>query len=336
MNKNIFYLIMIVFFLPYGCKNKSIKNDPEETTSIQFDIQRELKSIHDIGLIKDVEIISLDCEEVIIGNIDEVVKFDTIIYLMDKTQNMSIYIFNLEGGLIHSISNFGNGPAEYIQLTDMFVDPADSSLNIVSRIDKKLFKYDLKGEELRTIGKNPKSFTSMRKMDKGYLAYMGNYSEDRTKPYNLWLLNENLKTVDHYFEIDKIWEGQYSTDGAVFSAYKNMYYYITPRDYNIYVIENNKLTTKYNFNFGKWSLPKINETDVVNEKRLFELKNEYIYRFYNFQETENHLIVKLLHKGRYLLGVYNKNNKQANIVTLDPYEGKYFLVLYEILWVIEF
>ena len=324
MRKNIFYLTIIIFYLLNGCKDKPIKSYYKEISSIKLDFQKKMKSVHDINLINDVDIISLDCDEVIIGNIDKVIKFDTIIYLMDKDQNKSIYLFNLQGDFIHSISNYGQGPEEYIQLTDMFIDPLDSSLNVLSRMDKKLFKYDLRGDELRVIEKTPKSFSSMKKTEKGYMANMGNYIEDMTKRSNLWLLNENVEITDHYFEIDEMWESRYSKGGSTFSDYKDMNYYITPMDYNIYMITDRGVNIKYIFDLGKLQWPKITKADVTNDKKLRELIDEYLFRFYNFQETDNHLIIKFLYKGQDLLGVYNKEKQEVNITTLEAYKDKYF------------
>ncbi len=329
MNRIAFYLIIIVFHsLLQGCNNKK---HLEESLIIELDFQKEMKSVHAINLIKDVDIISLDCQEVLIGKIDKVIKFDTIIYLMDKQQNRSIYLFNLQGDFIRSISNYGRGPKEYIQLTDMFIDPADSSLNVLSRIDNKLFKYDLSGEELRVIEQMPKSFTSMNKSDKGYIAYMGNYGQDETKPYNLWLLNENLETTDYYFEIDKIWESRNIMGISVFSDYKKMSYYITPMDYNIYKITDKGIEIKYTFDLGKMQWPKVNEADITNDAKFFQLRNEFLFSFYDFQETENHLIVSLAHQGQYLLAVYNKETKKTNIAKLEPYENKYLFSFGEII-----
>ncbi len=243
---------------------------------------------------------------------------------MDYSQNRSIYLFNLKGDFINVISNYGNGPEEYVQLTDMFIDHEDSTLNIVSRMDKKLFKYDLRGEKLRVIEKTPKSFTSMMKTDKGYMAYMANWVQVPTEPYNVWLMNEEMKITGSHFEIDKTWEGQYSSSGSVFSVYGDRCYYITPLDYNIYSLTDGQVEAKYKFDLGPLEWPNVPESDILNDNKYRELVNKYVYRFYNFQETKNHLIVKFLYKNQDVLGVYNKKQKGANIVTLNPYEEKYF------------
>ena len=139
MKIKIFFLTVVAVCLLHGCNGK-VEKGTTGVIPIKLDLKKEMRSIHDIDLIKDVEVINLDCDEVLIGEIDKVIKFDSIIYLMDKKQNRSIYLFNLNGDFIQVISKYGNGPEEYMQLTDMFINAEDSTLNIVSRIYNKLFK----------------------------------------------------------------------------------------------------------------------------------------------------------------------------------------------------
>ena len=324
MRNIIFYLILVISFLLYGCKEKPQKNSTETPSTIKLDFKKEQKSIHDIDLIKDVDIINLDCDEVIIGEIDKVIKYDNIIYLMDKTKNKSIYLYNTKGEFLRSISNYGQGPEEYIQLTDMFIDPINSTLNIVSKSDKKLFIYNLSGDKLLKIEKTPKSFISMEKMNKSYLAYMGNYSEDFNQPYNLWLLNRNLEITNHFFKIDKMLESTTHSSFVPFSKYKDMYYYISPNEFYVYSISDKEVNTKYTFDVGDLKWPKDIDIDKLSEKELFMLNHNYISGFFNFQETEKHLIVYFIYQGQSLMGVYDKEKNEANIVTLDGYSEKYF------------
>lgn len=323
MKKIIFYITLMLCSILHSCNNKP-QLSYSEVTPIKFDFDKEMKSIHDVNLIKDVDIISLDCDEVIIGEIDKIIKFDTIIYLMDKNQNKSIYLYNIEGTFLRSISNYGSGPDEYAQLTDMFIDPIDSSLNILSRFDKKILKYDLRGEKLRLIKRMPKAFTSMNKMNESYSGYMGNYSEDFKKPYNLWLLSENLEPISNFFKIDKIWESRSHGSYYPFSKYKDKHYYTTLMDYNIYLISNDNVQIKYNFDLDKMEWPKDMDINKITEQERLVLYNNYIYGFFNFQETEQHLVTNFLYRGQYLMCVYQKKEKEANIVTLEPYSEKYF------------
>ena len=43
------------------------------------------------------------------------------------------------------------GPDEYLQLADLYIDPTDASLNVATRIDRKIMKFDLDGKQLRKV-----------------------------------------------------------------------------------------------------------------------------------------------------------------------------------------
>lgn len=325
MEKHVILLALFAILLFHGCKGKHESNNSTQSVNIKLDLQKEMKSIHDIDLIKEVEIVNLDCDEVIIGDIDKVMRFDSILYLMDKSQNKSIYIFDVDGNYISTISNYGNGPEGYLQLTDIFIDREDSTLNVLSRVDNKLFKYDLKGEKLLSITKTPKSFTSMQKTPNGYLGYMSNWIQDTDAPFNVWLMNKELEITGHYFEIDNILENISHADGYPFSEYCNAYYYITPIDYHVYVLENGSMEEKYEYELGNHQITDNLKAEMLNDERRLELVNRYVYRFCNFQETENHLVVHFIFQGQNLVAVYNKKMKSAEVVRLSPYEGKYFI-----------
>jgi len=246
---------------------------------------------------------------------------------MDQSANNSVYIFNENGSFVRAISNYGRAANEYIQLSDIFIDSADSTLNIVSRIDKKLFVYNMSGEQLLEVRKLPKSFLSVTKRDGFFAAYMGNFAEEAKQPYILWTMDKDLKLQHSYFEIPQIMKRSMPGGGSVFSNYKDTCYFIMPMDFNVYSIQENKIEVVYTFNLGGNEFPQDAKDQLYDEAEIRKLTNQYIKRFYHFQETENHLIVQFLYQGEYLLGVYNKGNNQSKVASLNPYDKEYFFSL---------
>ncbi|GHT52465.1 hypothetical protein FACS189440_22000 [Bacteroidia bacterium] len=308
-------LISLVSILLVACSNVEKK----ETFKIKFDFDKKTSDIHDIGLINDVQIINLDCEEVTLGIIDKIIRYKDRIYIMDKKQTQSIIIYDTLGHFINQISKRGNGPEEYVQLTDMLINPSDTTLNIISRIDKKILKYDLDANHFAGIEKLPKSFTQFNKTEQGYVGYMGNFGEDSNKRKNVWTVSDKLELENSFFEIDETWESINLGGGSVFSNYEDKTYYITPMDFNIYMI-NNSFSTAYTFDLGTsgWHL-KSKEYETYRKNQ-----HNCIGRLYNFQETQEHLIIQVLYNGQFLLGVYNKKEDTSYIASLEPYTGKYF------------
>ena len=90
MNKTNYTLLLIASILVFSCTNKPTQEQSDEVTPIELDFQQKMKSVHDINLITDVDIISLDCDEVIISKIDKVIKYDKIIYLKHRIQNKRV------------------------------------------------------------------------------------------------------------------------------------------------------------------------------------------------------------------------------------------------------
>ena len=137
---------------------------------------------------------------------------------------------------------------------------------MLSRIDNKLFKYDLKGEKLLSLKKTPKSFTSMQKTPTGYMGYMSNWIQDPNAPFNVWLMNKELEITRHYFEIDNISQNRSHADGYAFSKYCNTFYYITPVDYHIYVIGNGNTEERYQYDLGNYQISDNLKAEMLNDE----------------------------------------------------------------------
>ena len=317
--KAVSYTIVVLFFI-WGCKSNL-----SDTTTISLDFSIEPTNIHEIGLINDVEIFHLDYKKALFGEVDKIIRHKDRIYLLDIRQTKSVIVYDSLGQFMNVISTYGQGPDDYLQLFDIFIDTDDETLNLVSRIDRKILKYDLNGEQLIGVIKVPKSFGSISKMKEGFVGAMRNWSEDRSKPYNVWTMSKDFNLDNYFFEIDPTWESTTLGGGSVFSAYQSNTYYITPMDYNIYRVENDKISIAYSFDLGSQSWPtEYREYEPRRQYLNSNIAPPYIDRFRNFQETANHLIVEVVYRGQRLLGVYNKQHDRTHIVKLDAYIGKYF------------
>jgi hypothetical protein len=302
----------------------SISKDKNALT-LKFDFDEDPVDIHEIGLIYDVEILNLDCEEAIFGEIGKIIRYKNRIYLLDQFQTHSVFIYDTLGNFINLIEKRGQGPNEYIQLFDMFINPDDETLNLVSRVDMKILKHDLDGNII-SVEKAPQIFTALTKTKDGYIGWMGNVIWDKEKPYNVWTLSNTLEVKDVFFEIDPTWNSKMMGGGYQFSSYEDKTYYITPLDFNIYSLKNGKFSIAYTYDFGKWTWPE-NYKEFDKYEELLENgggRAKYIHRFYRFQETQNHLIAEVLHQGQFLFCVYNKQTKKTYVAKQEVYKDKYF------------
>ena len=221
-------MIAIIILLS-GCRTKP----SGVSRCIHFDFTQEMKDVHTMGLLKDCTIVPLETNDsVLIGEIDKVIFYETRLYVATFSPEQAVYIFNLQGKLLHKISRKGRGAEEYLQLSDMFIDSRNRTLNLLSRIDEKLLVFDVDEYRLVKTIRLPKAFVKMVSLENGYIGYMGNYSQDKNQPYNLWAMNSRYEIESQYMKIDSRWESKMASIHSL-STYQDSLYYIAPTDFNI-------------------------------------------------------------------------------------------------------
>jgi hypothetical protein len=320
-----FTVLIACLFSKCTCSTNSegTVNKEDEILTIKFNFDETPVNIHDIGLISDVEILNLDCEEAIFGEINKIIRHKNRIYILDKRQTYSVIIYDTLGNFVNLIDKHGQGPNEYIQLSDIFINPDDETLNLVSRTDRKILKHDLNGNFI-SVEKMPKMFTQLSKIKDGYVGYMANTATYDNNSYNVWTLSNTLELKDGFFEIDPTWESSVLAHES-FSQYEDKTYYTTFLDFNVYSIKNEKCSVAYTFDFGKNTWPEeYKEYDKYKSLRKDgDALKLYINEIRHFQETQNHLIAEVIHNYQFRLCVYNKQTGKTYIAKEEFHRDKY-------------
>lgn len=325
VSKSNYFAIVLFAFLIASCVSLN-EEGTAQVISIDDKSFESPSSIHTKGVIKDIELVSLSQDSIFFGNIDNIIINDTLIYLLDKNQKQCVYIYTITGRYLRTISRQGRGNTEYVRLSDIFVDKKNKTLNLLSRIDKRLLIYDVEGKKLMQAISLPKMFTAIQPIENGYLAYMGNYSEDKKSPYNFWLLDNNFIIKSHFGKINPTIESRENNDVYVFSSYNSKINIISEMNYDVYEIESPKEThqIKYQYDFGKRNLPKNITTDMLdNPEDNFKLHNNYVCNLYRFQQINNYCLAIILFQGQKRMIVWDKNTLQGDVATLDTYQDKY-------------
>lgn len=305
------------------------KNQGEEAIVpvISLDCNR-LSSIHDLDVLDKLEIVRLDSDEALFGDIDRMIRYKDRIYLMDKNKTRSVYIYTLSGKYVNKISAYGQGPEEYLQLTDMYINPSDASLNVVTRIDQKIMKYDLAGNRLCGVTGTHKAFSKFALFGNRYIGYMGNYIQDKENPYNVWVMSEKMETKQRAFSIPASWDSFELGSRYPFSIYKESFYYTMPLDYTIYQLNNadGSFQPKYRFDLGDRNWPEDGkEAQQYEEIRRSNPVCKYVVGFRGVQETERYLLVSFILDGQQVMGVYDKQERKSCVASLDAYTNEYLM-----------
>ena len=91
--------------------------------------------------ISDLTYVPLETtEQSLIGSIDKIVYRNDKYYILDKTLNKSVYIFDKTGAFIYSINKSGEGPGEYLEMMDMDVDN-NNNIYVADNGKMSIIKY---------------------------------------------------------------------------------------------------------------------------------------------------------------------------------------------------
>ena len=315
----------------YGCTNSakpagdSIVEKSKTHKTIKIDLKQEPVMLDETGLVEPdgLEILHLDCEEVF-DRINRIIRYKNRIYILDNWQTNSVYIFDDKGKHINTISRQGQGPEDYAQLMGIDVDTKNSTLNLTSRMDKKLLKFDLDGKRCLGVEQTAIPFKRLLKVKDGYIGDVENSIWDKNNPYNVWQVSEKQELKKGLFEIDPTWSSKGIGPGSAFSTFKDKLYYVANMDFNIYSIKNGKVLIEYTFDLGDDAWPSnLKEWREPNE--IFDISHNKVRRFYYFQETDKWLIAYFIYQGQMRYIVYDKKNDKAHFAKSNVNFGDYFL-----------
>lgn len=234
-----FTVIIIMIFFASSCKKNhdnisSISVNPSQT-----------EYSPDSFFVKSYSIALETTKENLIAKIDKIEMTDTKLYILDKRKN-TINIFDKKGFYFSKINKMGQGPNEYIYISDFAVK--DSLIYILSRANKKIFVYNNLG-----------IFTRSYKLDDYYdyfylngndIILYSNYSND--KLYNIIISHFDDNKISPSNKLLPFVKNQnFSFFPSPFNATENgNLFFCQQFDNNIYSLDKNSITNVYNVKFS--------------------------------------------------------------------------------------
>ena len=294
----ILFLFSFVFLLD-GCNTENT----EKSYTIHADFDKENKvSFSDI--FAKIELIPLETnEQSLIKNITKVVVHDNNYYLLDY-QRSEILTYDSAGNFLFKISDRGEGPQEYINISDFSIDKNTQKLLLLSAVNNSMYEYDLRGNFIKKY-KLPNivgAYKSFLLLNADTIAFFTFDFNNRVKLYSK---SRNAIVKELFPEKDNILNK--------FSYYEFPYknYFHRSASNILYKIESDgNIVNGYSWDFGKVNNSK---KQIKNLEKLSsnEIHN-YFYQLIN-SEIINHITI--LHGGnsKYLFTQIWRKGKHINI-----------------------
>lgn len=316
---------IIISFLNVACKSDSKKVDESKinnTRLVSMDhIKVDLKTKKNMPveeLYGDIKFIPLKGG----GTMGEILKFEihgNKFYF--QTPN-SIFIYSNKGIFIREINRLGNGPGEYLVLSDFYVNEVGHGIEIYDSKKKKINRYDSEGNFISDIDVQLDGYAFTKFPNDKYAVYIGSgyYNEESNNRLNI--LNSHGKIERKYIPIkDNEAKFLHLADLTNFKKFKDKRYFLYGFNDTIYRFKETSIYPEYYIDFQDNKLPsEFLEETYPNIMVFLEKckKTNYAFRLIGFFETEDIIAFGFMHKYDIIHAYYSKKDKTCMVV--DEFE----------------
>lgn len=294
-----YILIIITIYMMVSCRNNA-SNETENTVQSkkiiysQVDVT-ELKSFNN----DDYKIILLSNlnDDCLFSNNSKTIIQDSIIYILDRSnKGKKLVRYDIDGNAIGRVGRLGNGPSEYITITDFDIDSVGNIYLLDGRQDIVLM-YDKNANFIRRKSVNHKAFALKKLNDSSYLLGIYPWDEKIGEKYSVVKVDSNFNTVKELVPANKNYDLNClffspeiieNPDGTYSSNYE------INNEISI-INQQGELSKRYTLEFGPANVP---ETEKTNIENIANLEN-YQFIVGGTYHHNNYLWINLFDRGRF-------------------------------------
>jgi hypothetical protein len=303
-----------------GCVHKATDNAGEE---IFFDEKAELRDA-----VPSYEFIPLETgSDNLIGKIDRVKIVDERIFILDNDITKSVQVYTIHGKFISHIGRQGNGPGEYVEPYDFWIDKSSQTIWVFDARSDRLIAYDLNTyQHLFSKKTLDRAITWMPMADGNYAwwTFMG-YEKDG-QLYSVVVTDSLLQNKRYFHPMDYDINGDVSMS-MLYPYYRskdNMYFYQGHLP-TVYKVTAEEVKPAYQLILGRHPFPSLEYLRALQDGRDL-MKTNYIV-CYLLLESKTFLLTKYMVDQKMFVGIYNKKKKQTYRYADFHNEGTIFNVV---------
>jgi hypothetical protein len=253
IGKKLFYVMLAIAV--YSCEQH------KDSKQI-FDVPSELIDFYSFNIYKDVYIldklvqektyIKLDAstDESLFKSIDKIKIIRDRIYILDGSRSIQkLLVFNIDGSFEGLVGRHGQGPGEYLQVTDFDVS-TDGTVYIIDGQSDRLFIFDSVFHFV-SVKKTPFEVGIIQLLsDNQYLVGLSSW--DMGETWKVAVTTTDFKILDKCLPYDEYYDNNMWISGYNFMQTDNHILYNKQINNNVYAFSHDgKLEKIYQFDFGK-------------------------------------------------------------------------------------
>jgi hypothetical protein len=306
--KKISYLLILVIF--WGCNYSTQTEKVSDIQAITIDLDQPIKTMNIREVSSSISSLRLEeSEDNPIGIINKLIVTNTNIYILDWERSRSLFIYDREGRFKNVIHQIGSGPGEFVRPDDFDIQKGSGNIIILDGNQRKLLVYNKNGDFISDIkfGMHINRFIVTN--DNHIILDKGNTISDHSENH-IRITDMNGNTVTELFPIPEYSkEITISPRNPLQKFLGDTILFMPSLSDQIYQIHENKISQRYQLDFGKYWPGK---SYFEREKGKHPLKiaqdmlaNDYA-AFFNYLESKDVLHINFEHKHKPVSFYYNK------------------------------
>lgn len=272
------------------------------------------------SLIEKVEYVKLETtDNNLIGKISQLLFADNLLFVIDSENTKSINVFDLEGNFKHRICNIGNGPGEYVEISNVCIVPNKRQLAVLDRLQRRIIYYRFDGEYvfMEKIPFIHNYFEYLESGNKVYEIYGMNDSKLKDNKENAVVVTDSINRLIYGFYKDIYKSDFYYTKNKTLRKFDNRIYFSPNITDTIFCIKDTAVEAKY---CVKIERDNVTSQHYETNKQFHELlKNRYFFNG-DFVELKDFTYINILSPWGYPSAIYSHKNK---VTYLNSAQGKH-------------
>jgi len=286
--KKILFIITTVCLLCISCNPKKESSKINiNTEKIDFGSFEIIKNTFPESIIKNKKYIPLDNsnDDILFSEIDKIKIADSSIYILDEKLRKLI-VFDSSGVGKGKVGRMGQGPEEYIRITDFDVNNA-GDIYFIDGTSDKLFVFD-KNLHFVSVQKMHFEADIIHCLPNNKLLFgLSSWNKGENENKKIAITNVKLETEESFLQYDEYKDDNYWISNYFFIDVENSILYNKPIDNFVYQFsETGALEKAYYFDFGKKNVPDEDKKDIDGNSEKYKyycclknftiINNEYI------------------------------------------------------------
>lgn len=279
--------LFLFLFLCVACSNKNKKVEGNVPVSIIDYASIAKSNLNDFERLKECEYILFnDSGKVAFGEIDKIKVTNKRIYIADGRMDV-LAVYDRNGVGLGTVGVHGQGPNEFINITDFDVDSLGNVALLDGRLDKVLL-YDSAFRFTREY-KLPFEVDVLQFLKDGNMMMgLSSWNRGEHEGEKIVVVDRNMKVINSFFTYDEYVDPGYWISDYMFAKSSEGIAYNQTINDDIYVFTHSgDLKEVIHFDFGSETVPDKSKKDI--EANLMDF-DDYCLLSKIYQATDHYII----------------------------------------------